>query len=85
MFVVNKKMPKSCANCPLTFISYDNDYDYFCIFFDVKEPIQDYTDSRHPNCPLLQVKKKTKKKVLKANKKSKNKKTKKNINTNDIS
>lgn len=55
MFIVNKQLPKSCYDCMLTYMSYENDDDEFCVFWEVKDSIQHYEDERHPNCPLVEL------------------------------
>lgn len=70
MFAINIPLPESCYHCPLSFMSYDNDEEEFCVFWAVRDPIQNYDDQRHPNCPLLQVEdEETKKRILKENNK----------------
>ena len=52
VLINNRKCPNSCEDCDLVYISYHNDDDFFCIFREVEGSINEYTENRHPNCPL---------------------------------
>ncbi len=61
MIKVDIKMPKNCDECPL---SYCDDWGKCCIFDyvfkdkngDYIQIIPDYYNSRHPDCPLVEIK-----------------------------
>lgn len=48
-------MPKSCSECKLSFDSYNNDTQVFCYSNHITESINDYTNRRHPKCPLQSI------------------------------
>ena len=51
--IIKGDMPKGCESCPMTYISYHNDDEQFCIFYSVMDDISELTDTRHPACSII--------------------------------
>ena len=48
-------MPKSCSECKLSFDSYNDDIQVFCYSHNITESVHNYTNKRHPKCPLQSI------------------------------